>query len=326
MARELPTATERVVDAGEIRLRIFEQGEGPAVVMCHGFPGLAHSWHRQVPLLAEHGYRAIAVDMRGYGGSDRPPNPEQYNRAHTAGDMAGLLDALGLESAIFAGQDFGAGLTWDLPQWIPGRVGALIQISVPRMPTAPSRPSEAFAKIASEHFIHMHYFQEPGVADAELDKDPFGFLSGVYWALSGGFHYADIWQFPSEGNGYIDVLPKAPPLPWSWMTAEDFAVFVDTFAETGFTGGLNWYRAFDAVWEEKQARPDEPVTVPTLFIAGARDSVLEPTFAGHDPLALTRETVPGLVGAHIIPEVGHFVQMEAADEVNRLLLDFLRQL
>jgi pimeloyl-ACP methyl ester carboxylesterase len=110
------------------------------------------------------------------------------------------------------------------------------------------------------------------------------------------------------------------------MSKEDFSVYADTFAQTGFTGGLNWYRAADAVWREKQDRPDEPITVPVLFVGGDRDPVLEPAFAGPDAFATMRATVPDLTGAHLIPDAGHFVQMEAAGEVNRLVLDFLRQL
>ena len=319
-------ATERYVDAGEIRLRVLEEGSGPAVVLCHGFPGLAHSWRNQLPVLAAHGFRAIAPDMRGYGGSGRPSEPAAYGRRATVADMTGLLDALGIESAVFAGHDFGASLAWDLPQWAPGRVRALMILSVPRTPASPVLPSQAFAALARRHWIHLHYFQSPGAADAELAGDPAGFLSRVYWALSGGARYADVWEHPSEGNGYLDVLPDAPPLPWSWMSEQDFAVYAETFARTGFTGGLNWYRAFDVVWREKQDRPDEPVTVPALFAAGDRDPVLAPAFSGHDPLDAMRASVPGLAGVHVLPGAGHFVQMEAAERVNELMLGFLRDL
>ena len=316
----------RYVDAGGTRLRVLEQGTGPAVVLCHGFPGLAHSWRNQLPALAANGFRAIAPDMRGYGGSDRPPDPAAYSRRATAADMTGLLDALGIESAVFAGHDFGASLAWDLPQWAPGRVRALMILSVPRMPVSPVLPSQAFAAAARRNWIHAHYFQAPGVADAELAADPAGFLSRVYWALSGGGRYADVWRHPSEGNGYLDVLPDAPPLPWPWMSSEDFAVYADTFTRTGFTGGLNWYRAFDVVWREKQELPDEPVTVPVLFTVGERDPVLAPAFSGHDPVEGMRASVPGLAGVHVLGGIGHFVQMEAAEETNALMLDFLHSL
>lgn len=311
--------TERLVDVGEIELRVVEEGAGPAVVLCHGFPGLAHSWRHQLPVLAANGYRAIAPDMRGYGGSGRPEDPAAYSRRHTVADMTGLLDALDLESAVFAGHDFGADLVWDLPQWAPGRVRALIQLSVPRGVPSPVLPSASFARIARRHFFHLHYFQHPSAADTELGADPAGFLSRLFWALSGSGRYFDIFGHRSDGNGYLDVLPQAPPLPWPWLSEDEFAVYADTFTRTGFTGGLNWYRAADHIWREKQARPDEPVTVPTVFVTGERDPVRR--IAG-DPVD-THALVPGLVGAHVIPEAGHFVQMEAADEVNRLMVEFL---
>lgn len=315
---------QSVLDVGEIRMRVVEQGSGPAVVMCHGFPGLSYSWRHQLPVLAEAGFRAVAVDMRGYGGSDRPADPVDYARASTVADMVGLLDALELDDAVFVGHDFGAGLVWDLPQWAPGRVRALIQLSVPRAKTSPVRPSLAFAEVAKKHFFHLHYFQEPGVAEAELDADPASFLRRVFWALSGGYHYTDIFAHPSEGNGYLDVLPQAPDLPWPWLSADEFDHYVGEFSRTGFTGGLNWYRANDHLWAEKQERPDEPITLPVCFITGDRDPVLQ--IVGPTSMDAMRASVPGLAGTHVIPGAGHFVQMEAAAEVNRIMLDFLRSL
>lgn len=164
--------------------------------------------------------------------------------------MVGLLDTLDIETAVFVGHDFGADLVWDLPQWAPGRVRALIQLSVPRGATSPILPSTAYARVAQRHFLHLHYFQQ-AAADTELAGDPAGFLSRVFWALSGS-------------GRYLDVLPEAPALPW--LSEADFAVYVDAFTRTSFTGGLNWYRAADHIWREKQTRPDEPVTVPTVFI------------------------------------------------------------
>lgn len=311
------------VDVGDIRMRVVEQGSGPAVVMCHGFPGLAYSWRHQLPALAENGFRAIAVDMRGYGGSDRPSDPSEYDRSRTVADMVGLLDALRIDTAVFVGHDFGAGLAWDLPQWAPGRVRALIQLSVPRTATSPVLPSTAYAKAADNHFLHMHYFQRPGVADVELDADPAGFLRRVYWALSGGYRYLDIFSHSSAGNGYLDVLPETPPLPWPWLSQAELDRYVETFTRTGFTGGLNWYRAADHIWREKQRRPDEPVTLPVCFVTGDADPVRQIT--GDDSMNEMRATVPGLVAEHVIPGCGHFVQLEAATEVNRIMLEFLRR-
>jgi pimeloyl-ACP methyl ester carboxylesterase len=316
----------RVLDVGGIALHVAEMGDerGRPVVMCHGFPGLWYSWRHQLPVLAAAGYRAIAVDMRGYGRSERPASPEQYDRCRTVADMVGLLDALGMDDAVFVGHDFGAALVWDLPQWAPGRVKALMQLSVPRMPVSSRPPTELYARMAQQHFVHVHYFQEQGPADEELGAEPERFLANVFWALSGGYRYLDIWQHPSEGNGYLDVLPEAPPLPWPWLSKDEFAYYVDEFRRTGFTGGLNWYRAYDHVWREKQARPDEPVTVPTMFLVGERDPVLQ--MMGSNALKQMEELVPGLRDVHTVEGAGHFVQMEAPREVNEAMLAFLARL
>lgn len=316
--------THRTVDLDDITMAVTEQGDGEPVVLCHGFPGLGYSWRHQMSALARAGYRVIAPDMRGYGDTDAPTDPRLYDRAHTVADLVGLLDTLDIDRAVFGGHDFGAHLTWDLPGLAPDRVRGLIQLSVPRTPRSPIRPSAGFAHMAAEHFVHFHYFQARGVADAELDGAPEEFLARIFHALSGAGNYLDCWSYPSEGNGYLDVLPPAPPLPWSWLSVAEFDHYVDAFARSGFTGGLNWYRAEDAVWEQTADTHDMPITTPTVFIAGSADPVL--TMMGSTALEATARMVPGLRETVIVPGAGHFVQMEAADAVNDAMIGFLRDL
>ena len=311
----------RTLPVNGIDLHVVDQGEGPPVVLCHGFPGLWFTWRHQIDALAAAGYRVIAPDMRGYGRSSAPADSGAYDRRATVGDLVGLLDALDIEQAVFAGHDFGAHLVWDLPAWAPGRVRALMQLSVPRTPRLPVRPTVGFAYLASQHFAHVHYFQQAGVADAELNAAPREFLAKIFHALSGANRYLDCWEFPSEGNGYLDVLPEPPALPWPWLSQSEFDHYVDEFTRTGFTGGLNWYRAEDSVWEQNAALHDVPIEVPTVFVAGAKDPVLE--MMGRDPFGVMRELVPGLVGTHVVDGAGHFVQMEKPAEVNALWLGFL---
>ena len=161
-------------------------------------------------------------------------------------------------------------------------------------------------------------------ADRELGDHPREFLSKIFHALSGANRYLDCWDFPSEGNGYLDVLPEPPALPWPWLSEDEFGYYVDEFTRTGFTGGLNWYRADDYVWEQNEELHGRPVTVPTTFIAGSKDPVLE--MMGENPFETMAAMVPGLRSTHVIPDVGHFVQMEAADQVNTAMLEFLRGL
>jgi len=292
------------------------------VVLCHGFPGLAYSYRHQLRALAAAGYRAIAPDMLGYGDSDAPADPRDYSYAHITELLVGLLDALAIDSAVFVGHDFGASSAWNVAIRARDRCRGLVLLSVPYDPDrSATRPSALYAAMAKKHFLHIHYFQEPGVAERELDANPREFLSRLFFALSGGFRYLDIWGKPSGGSGYLDVLPEAPPLPWTWLGAEDLDVYASTFARTGFRGGLNWYRAFDVNWERGTDVVGARIEVPTMLVAGERDAVIE--MRGAKAIDRMREFVPDLRGVHLLPGAGHFVQQERSDEVNRLILEFL---
>lgn len=317
--------TVKTIDVDGFHWQIDDSGSGAAVVMCHGFPGLGYSYRHQSTALAEAGFRAIALDMPGYGGTTRPDAVEDYTNGAVAARMIALLDALGIGKAVFVGHDFGAPAAWTTALRYPERVAGLVSLAVPYAPDRfPARPSTIYAAMARKHFLHIHYFQEPGVAERELDARPREFLQRLFHALSGAYRYLDVWDHPSEGNGYLDVLPEAPALPWSWLTEEDFNVYVKTFTATGFTGGLNWYRAYDANWERNQDLDGAHIKVPMLFIAGAEDPVI--TMSGPKALDRMKDTVPDLRGTHLLGGAGHFVQQECADEVNELLISFLRGL
>ncbi|WP_054247957.1 alpha/beta fold hydrolase [Rhodococcus opacus] len=318
----MASSTERIVTVDGFRWQITELGDGPPVVLCHGFPGLGYSYRHQMRALAASGYRAIAPDMPGYGGTGVPRDIDDYTNERVSDALIGLLDSLGHERAVFVGHDFGAPVAWTVALRHRARVSGLVLLAVPYAPDRfPLRPSELYASMARKHFLHIHYFQEPGVADRELDADPRGFLHQLFYALSGAYRYLDIWQHPSDGNGYLDVLPEAPPLPWSWLTEDEFDHYVEVFTRTGFTGGLNWYRAYDANWERSRNLAGADIEVPTLFVAGAHDPVL--TMSGAQALDRMRDTVPDLRGLHLVEGAGHFVQQERPEEVNELLLTFV---
>lgn len=317
--------TLKAIDVDGFRWQLDDSGSGQAVVMCHGFPGLGYSYRHQSAALANAGFRAIALDMPGYGGTTRPSDIVDYTNDAVAERMIALLDALEIDKAVFVGHDFGAPAAWTTALRYPERVAGLVSLAVPYAPDRfPARPSVIYASMAAKHFLHIHYFQEPGVAERELEAHPREFLHRLFFALSGGYRYLDVWKNPSEGNGYLDVLPEAPPLPWSWLTEEDFDVYVKTFTATGFTGGLNWYRAYDANWERSEDLNGAHIAVPTLFVAGAEDPVI--AMSGPKALVRMKEAVPDLRGVHLLDGAGHFVQQERADEVSELLVEFVRSL
>jgi pimeloyl-ACP methyl ester carboxylesterase len=341
--------TEKLIDAGDYRLRAVEQGEGPLVLMIHGFPGLAWSWRHQMEPLAAAGFRAVAIDSLGYGGSDRPTDPAAYDADRMQAYLIALLDHYEADKAVIVGQDFGAQYAWNLAVRAPDRVAGLIATipydydmagramlgSAPRLsPDEPARPeasspdrlpSERFAAMATEHFVHFHYFMEVGPAERELaDRAP-EFLARLFYALSSK---GDLWSWKtvsSIGSGYLDVLPPAPPLPWPWLTKAEFDRFVSEYVDADpmlrFIGGLNSYRTADVNWRIGEKWADHDVETPTLFLYGEKD----PSFGFFtDWEARLRKRVPGLRDIIAIPEAGHFVQQEQPAAFNQALLDFAR--
>lgn len=308
-----------------IRTHWVEQGSGPAIVLCHGFPHLWYSWRHQIPVLVNAGWRVIVPDMRGMGETDAPPEPDAYGVDDICRDLLGLLDHLGIEQAVFAGLDFGAFAIYDLALRHPARVRAVIGLENPAAPHNPEMPPlQEYAEMAKRHFVHIEYFREPGAADAALNAAPREFLAKVFYALSGDYHYLDVWQHP-PGTTYLDALPEPPPLPWRWLSEEELAVFVEVYRCSGFTGGLNWYRSMDIKWDQRQPWQGVQSAVPAFFIGSERDCDLE-GFHGDDPISLMRTQFPDLRKVIMIPEAGHLVQMENPLAVNRALLECLAAL
>ncbi|OJF84307.1 alpha/beta fold hydrolase [Nocardia seriolae] len=305
-------------------MHVADQGEGFPVVFCHGFPHTWFMWHRQLDALAAAGYRALAPDLRGYGRTDAPEDPAAYTNEAVIGDLLALLDDIGAEKAVFVGLDFGAQLVWELSLREPARVAAAMVLNNPFAPRPPRAPSAYWTKAAERHFLHLSYFQTPGVADAELAADPRSFLARVYYSLSADYHYLDTWKNP-PGLGYLDVLPQAPALPWPWLSQSEFDTLVADFERTGFTGGLNWYRNLDRNWDLTAAYADAEIEVPTYFLYGENDPDME-GFSGRDPLATLRANVSDLREVVEVPGAGHLVQLEQTEAVNAFLLASLKSL
>lgn len=305
-----------------IDMHYVEQGEGIPVILCHGFPHIWFSWHHQIPAVAGAGFRAIAPDLRGMGQTEAPEDVKEYTIANEVADLVGLLDHIGEEKAIFVGLDFGAFSAYNVGLLAPERVHAVIGLENPAAPHDPSTPPlTGYAEMAKNHFVHIEYFREPGPADEALNNAPREFLTKVFYALSADYHYLDVFQHP-PGTTYLDALPEPPALPWPWLSELEMEFFVNEYSRSGFTGGLNWYRAMDQKWEERKALEGKQAQVPAYFIGSEQDCDLE-GFHGPDPIGMMRSQFPDLREVNMIQNAGHLVQLERPEEVNALLVDYL---
>jgi pimeloyl-ACP methyl ester carboxylesterase len=291
----------REVDAGGLRMQVADAGDGAPVVLVHGFPELWYSWRHQLRDLAAAGFHVIAPDMRGYGGTDRPAREDAYDAVSLAGDVLALMDAFGHERFAVVGHDWGANVAWELARREPERVSAVAGLSVPFVPRAPAPPVAILREHIGEDF-YIVWFQEPGVAEAALERDVLRTLRTT-----------EIW------GSSLAARDDMPPRPAFW-TDEDEELYVRTFSRTGFTGGLNWYRNIDRNWELSADVAERRIEQPALFLTGERDPVR--TFM---PAAAMDGWVTDLRESIVIDGAGHWVQQEAAEPVSEALVRFLRE-
>ncbi len=311
--------THRFVEANGIRMHIAEQGEGPLVLLCHGFPESWYSWRHQLAALAAAGFHAVAPDMRGYGQTDRPAEIEKYTLLHLVGDMVGLLDALEAPTAVIAGHDWGAPVAWHAALLRPDRFRAVMALSVPFRPRGSRRPTSVMPQ-TDEAVFYQLYFQAPGVAEAELGRDPRRTLRMVLRTPTKEVNPL-VTMVPRQG-GWLSRMPEPTALP-AWLSEADLDFYAKEFARTGFAGGLNWYRNIDRNWELLAPWARAQVQVPALFVAGERDLVL--AFPGAKEMVENLKTfVPQLRRTIILPGCGHWTQQERPREVNAAMIEFLQ--
>jgi pimeloyl-ACP methyl ester carboxylesterase len=291
---------ERELAVNGIRLHVSEQGEGPLVVLCHGFPELAFSWRHQIPALAAAGYRVVAPDMRGFGRSSAPAEVEAYDVLTLCGDLVALLDELGEGEAIFVGHDWGGSLVWQLAWIHPERVRAVAGLSVPFVPRAPAAPIPIMRSHLGEDF-YIVWFQQPGVADEALGRD-------VRRTLTTSRQWTAQW---AEEEGATTRRPE-------WLSEQELEFYVSSFQRTGFSGGLNWYRNIDRNWELTAPYGERRIEQPAMFLTGELDPVRNfmPAEAMDGWVTDLRERI-------VVPGAGHWVQQQAPEQVNAALLGFL---
>jgi pimeloyl-ACP methyl ester carboxylesterase len=317
---------QRKIETNNINMHITEEGEGPLVVLCHGFPESSYSWRHQLRALAEAGFHAVAPDQRGYGKTDKPEEIEAYNIFQLTGDIVGLVHALGEETAVIVGHDWGAPVCWHCSLLRPDMFRACILISVPYGPRTLENipPTELMKMMAGDQQEHyVVYFQEPGKAEADLGSDVGKAMRGLLYSLSGGIPLEHRWTpLNNKSSKLIDTLHIPETLP-DWLTQADLDFFTREFAGSGFRGGLNWYRNTDWNWAQTAFLNNAKITQPGLFIAGEHDMVIGMTQMNYENL---ETNMPNLTQKVLIPGAGHWVQQEKPDQVNELMIQFLNSL
>ncbi len=317
-----PGVRHRYVDARGLRMHIAEAGTGPLVLLLHGFPECWYSWRHQLSDLAEAGYHVVAPDQRGYCRTGGPEAADQYTILHLAGDVIALLDALGESQAVLAGHDWGAPVAWHAALLRPDRFRGVIGLSVPYRPRG-SRPPTAAMRSSIGDGFYMIYFQQPGVADAELAREPRQTFTRVLYGASGDA--PAVVPIVPPGGGFLDICAEPPASAgWpGWLTGDDIAAFVAEYEGSGFTGPLNWYRNLDRNWELTAAWHNAPVTIPALFIAGDRDLVIS---RARETLPRLRDYAPQLREPVLLSGCGHWTQQERPDDVSQAMIRFIREL
>ena len=311
---------QRRVATNGIALNIAERGEGPLVLLLHGFPESWYSWRHQFAALADAGFHAVAPDMRGYGKSDQPPEISAYNQVEVVADIIGLIPALGAETAVVVGHDWGAPTAWSAAAQHPERVRAVGALSVPYSPRPAAPPLELLREAFKGRFFHQLHFQAPGVAEAEFEADIRTALRKFLFLASG---QSDIGALATKraDDDLLSSLPDPEVLP-PWLTEAVLDFYSDEFKRSGFRGPLNYYRNLNLTWRLTEGAPNS-VRQPALFAAGDKDGVI---LMAAPALRKMPERVPNLRIDELIPGIGHWTQQEAPQAVNRLLLDFLHGL
>lgn len=314
--------THHTVQLEGLPVHYVEAGAGPTVLLLHGFPYTWFEWRHQIGALAAAGYRVIAPDIRGFGQSGKPARTEDYTLLHCAGDAIGLLRALGEERAVVVGHDLGAWVAVTTARMRPDMVRGLGIISTPVGAREAVRPSIAWAKLeqAMAGRLYHDYFQQPGLAEGELDSDPERSLRCIFHAISGDAKGVERWRlFIRPGETLLDTMPDAARLP-AWLPQSALGEYASQYRAGGFAAPLAHYRCRNLSWDLTAAWAGQPVTCPAMFIGGDADPALDMIRGQYDAL---EETYPDLRHKSLLRGIGHGAPEEAPQAVTAALLQFL---
>ncbi|MYD43548.1 MAG: alpha/beta hydrolase [Gammaproteobacteria bacterium] len=317
--------TERDIQSNGLNMHIAEAGEGPLVVLCHGFPESWYSWRHQLRALSDAGYHVVAPDQRGYGGTDAPEAIDAYTVFHLVGDIVGLISALDEKEAVVVGHDWGSPVAWNCALLRPDVFRAVASLSVPMGPRGSAPPLVNMKQLFGDRFFYQLYFQTPGVAEHELQNDIPKTMRKMLYGASGAVNRTSMLEPrdpPPDSAFMLERMPDpGDDLP-AWLTQEDIDFYASQFTKAGFRGGLNWYRNIDRNWELSGCVQGRQIEQPAFFMTGSRDVVPYTDYA----LEAMKTVVPNLVDAVVLPDIGHWTQQEAPEAVNEGLIGFLNGL
>jgi pimeloyl-ACP methyl ester carboxylesterase len=338
----------RLLNVGGVRLHVAEEGEGPLVILVHGFPELWYSWRFQLPAIAAAGFHAVALDQRGYGLSSKFWRPEAYGIRALVNDLVGLVHALGERQAILIGHDWGSPVVWTAawlhPEIFRGVLGMCVPfsgrgvIALPGSPFGERSPHEMHRLMSGpDQDFYQVYFSALGPIIDEIEADLRGWVRDLTWTVSGDALAAaglDLTRAdPVEltrasalcvkpGHRMCERFATPTTMP-PWFTDEDLDVYADALERGGFAGPLSYYRNLQANWESLASQAHQLLTVPAMFLGGEYDVG---TWWGREAVARAQEFIPNWLGSRVLKGSGHWIQQECAAETNRVIAEFLRAL
>ncbi|MDC2973325.1 alpha/beta hydrolase [SAR86 cluster bacterium] len=324
----------KFIDTNGITLRAAVEGEGPLIIMVHGCPESWFSWRRQIPVIAEAGYKVAAIDVRGYGGSDKPHAIEEYTLKKIGADIVGIIDFFEEDQAILIGHDWGGPIVWYTSLLNENRISAVAGLSVPYFPQREVSPLDAFEFIYKDKFFYQLYFQKEGVAESEFEPDLRKYLESTYFSIDARGMKK---QFENPLNAmnkgpnakYLDDVVEFESYP-DWINKDEMNYLINEFENSGMRGPLNRYRAQRIDFEELKDFRDKKLKQPAALMVGSLDPVNFFIGDGYKDTEHLKEVFEpvyeNLIKTELINDVGHWTQQEAPEEVNRFLLDFLKQI